>query len=324
MSLLPREKISRVFWEPYILTGYRETNTTLWQCIKYIFVIHNDWGNFWTHFIPFWVWLYWVYHLSYKLDFFDSFWYPYLMLCVGGCSYALCSSIAHAFASKSEQVQHICFMIDYHGISIYAFGGSIAYYFYERPIGVHFFQYQWTFTTWYMLIALYATLMCSMSRFFWEKHRFIMRALSFALPYIAGCFPYFSRLVPCILTGRDCIVETIPLHLTAFFISHGMPFFFVSKVPERLYPGRFDYYLQSHQLFHIAGALMTSFKLYMLPIDAIARRTALMNDHVTSDFYSTFVPMFCVIILGFLIVFVMSALMMKGILVSTQNKVKSN
>ena len=141
-QLLNCNTVSSVFLEPYIVSGYRKTDTSLWECVKYMFVLHNDFGNFWTHFIPLWIWLYWLYCLSFQLNFMDPFWYPLLAIWAGGCSYAFCSSMAHAFGSKSIATRQICFMIDYQGISLYSLGASIAFYFYERPVGSWLFEHK--------------------------------------------------------------------------------------------------------------------------------------------------------------------------------------
>lgn len=319
VALLHRKDISRVFWEPYIITGYRKPDTSFWQCIKYFFVIHNDWGNFWTHFIPFWVWLFWLYRLSLSLNFADPFWYPLLTLWAGGCAYAFCSSLAHGFACKSLKCRQICFMIDYHGISLYGMGGGIAYYFYERPSGVHFFEYSRTFLALYMAIALNATLVCSLSRFYLERYRYILRAMAFALPYCFGCFPFFCRFTVCVLYGKECLSETLPLHFLAFFVSHVMAGFFVSKLPERLFPGKFDYFFQSHQLFHVMAVILTSLQFTIIPRDALIRYSYLsQNRQVVPTFYNTLAPFMFVFFAGFVIVGVFGYLVLKDILISNK------
>lgn len=319
MTLLTREDISRVFWEPYIITGYRQTDTSFYQCIKYMFTLHNDWGNFWTHFIPFWAWLYWLYRLSYTIDFTDPFWYPLLALWAGGCAYAFCSSMAHGFACKSLLTRQVCFMIDYHGISLYGFGGGVAYYFYERPSDVQFFEYTRVFMVLNILISLNATFLCSLSRFYLEKYRYLLRAGAFILPYCFGCFPFFSRFTVCVLSGKECLPETLHLHFFAFFISHLMAGFFVSKLPERFFPGKFDYFFQSHQLFHITAVMLTSVQFLMVPRDAMIRLPFLSQDLVVvPTFYNTLAPFFFVFVAGFMIVGVLGYLAYKGVLVSNK------
>ncbi|XP_041379377.1 progestin and adipoQ receptor family member 3-like, partial [Gigantopelta aegis] len=53
---------------------------------------------------------------------------------VGTGYYVLSSSLAHLFGCKSKLYRNVCFMIDYHGVSSYMTGSSIACYFYDEFI----------------------------------------------------------------------------------------------------------------------------------------------------------------------------------------------
>ena len=67
MDLVYRGKVANVLRKPYKIDSYRKTDISIWQCIKNIVVVHNDCGNFWTHFIPFLsltVWLPYIYHVD--------------------------------------------------------------------------------------------------------------------------------------------------------------------------------------------------------------------------------------------------------------------
>lgn len=66
--LLNASETSSDFREPHIHTDYWPVNISTWKCIKYIFVVHNNWGNFWTHFVTFWMWLAWFYFKLYQLE----------------------------------------------------------------------------------------------------------------------------------------------------------------------------------------------------------------------------------------------------------------
>ena len=317
--LLHRDTISRVFWEPYIITGYRKTNTSFWECVKYTCVMHNDVGNFWSHFIPLILWLIWLWRLSDSLDFSDPFWYPLVCIWIGGCSYALCSSIAHALACKSLETRQIACMIDYQGITMYGIGGCVAYYFYERPLDNVLYQYKWTLIVVCVIICCLATLQCSLSRFFWERQRYLMRIGSFVLPDIVFFMPFYLRLLTCICTGEQCIVETIPYHFMMFSFTLLSVFFFVSKLPEKNFPGKFDYFFHSHQMFHISSATVTSLQFYTVPYDANIHRSMLtMDPYYIPDVYTTFIPFLIVTIVGFSIVVILSVFVMKGILQSNK------
>ena len=45
MDFVTRGKVANVMWEPYIINSFQETDISIWQSIKYVFVIHNDCGN---------------------------------------------------------------------------------------------------------------------------------------------------------------------------------------------------------------------------------------------------------------------------------------
>ena len=321
--LVHRTKISPVFWESYIFTGYRNPDHSFQDSLRYIFVPHNDVGNFWTHFIILWVWLGWLTALSTSIDLTDPYWFPLLALWFGGCSYTLCSSLAHLFSCKSISVRQIMFMLDYLGISMYGFGASVAYFYYERPLTVSdwLFSYKWTHLALNVLITINSTLMCSMTRFFCAEHRYLLRPLSYILPYIMGFTPFNLRLLNCVLYGeeRECIWQTIPWHFIGFFASLLLPFLFVLKIPERLYPGKFDYVFHSHQLFHLAAVVVTSAQFYVVPIDAHQRREELIRNPLTlPDFQSTILPFLLTLVVGLGIVAVLGVLVVKRVIVSNK------
>ena len=322
-KLCERKEISPIFWEPYILSGYRKPGYSFLGCVRYVFVLHNDVGNFWTHFIPLWVWLGWLVALSRTIDFTDPFWYPLLTLWLGGMSYALCSSVAHALGCRSINDRQIFFMIDYHGITIYSFGACLAYTYYERPLTMldWLFAYKWTLLAVHVLIAINSTLMCCLTRFFCVKQRYLLRISSYVLPYIFGLAPFKLRLLACVLNGdeQECVSQTLPHHYIAFFSSLIMAFLFVSKIPERFAPGKFDYFFHSHQLFHIAAAVVTTFQFYMIPIDAYVRREALERDPtLLPSLSSTILPFILVLFVGLAIIFALGSLVVKRVVVSNK------
>ena len=324
MELLNREAISPVFWEPYIINGYRRTNTSLWECIKYVFVLHNDFGNFWSHFIVIWIWLYWLYRLSFQLDFTDPFWYPLITIWISGCGYVLGSSVAHGLSTKSILTRQICFMMDYHGISLYSFGAGIAYYFYERPLNDWVFEHKWCYVVLNIAVTVMATPLSSLSRFYGRRWRYWLRVGSFVAPYIVASCPFWGRFYTCWRIGESCIDETLPLHYVTLLISYIVPLLFVMKLPERLAPGKFDYFFHSHQLFHVAAVAGTSLQFYVLFLDSIARRNELSTDpYYFPTLYSTFVPFAIVFVSGSLIVAVMGVLLHTGCL-KLSNKLDIN
>ena len=182
-------------------------------------------------------------------------------------------------------------------------GCSISYYFYERPIGTHLFEYKWTYLTMNMIVNLSATLLSCLTRFYWQNHRFTIRACSYIIPYIGLLFPYFSRLVLSMLKGDNDIWENFSNHLLITFLPYVMVFFYVFKYPERLSPGTFDYFFQSHQIFHVMTVIITGIQIFTVKHDAQARRSYLShNNNNIEDIYSIFIPFLFGYVSGFLLI----------------------
>ena len=79
--------------------------------------------------------------------------------------------------------------------------------------------------------------------------------------------------------------------------------FFVTKIPEEINPGRYDYYFQSHQLFHMLVVIKTTLVYYCIPIDASIRRADLeWSDCCLSSVESVIIPF--IFLLFMIIIFV--------------------
>ena len=325
LTLHHRSQIPAIYKEPYIIDRYRKPNSTVTESLKYLFVKHNDVGNFWTHFIPLCVWLWWLYRLSFRLDLTNPYFYPLVCFWAGSCSYAFFSCIAHMFSVVSFTVRTVCFMLDYLGIAMYGLGCSLVIFFYEQPIQhiwVDWFEQKWLVLSLQMVLAINATLVCSLSRFFWKNQRFTIRALAFVFPYILMMVPFIQRVHVCVKTGNECVPETLHLHLLCVVVTHVVAFFFVTKIPERFSPGRFDIIGQSHQLFHIAAVILTSIQMCMYPKDAILRRDELSQvKDAAPEFHTTFLPYAVVQVSGLLIVAVFWRLIVRGVLVSNKRDI---
>ncbi|XP_064384498.1 membrane progestin receptor gamma-like [Halichondria panicea] len=315
--LLHRDQVPSMQIEPYIITGYRQPGTSVLGSIRYAFVLHNDVGNFWTHFLPLLAWVAWLAWLAkYRIDFTDPYYYPLLCFWAGACSYVLFSSMAHLLSNISFTVRSVCFTLDYLGIALYALGGAISGFFYEQSIGSPLFKYQGLVLSLDVAIAISATLMCGLTRFYWRNFRYLIRAFSFVFPYATAVAPFIQRLFVCLLTGNECVTETLHLHVSGFFLTFTIAFFFVSKIPERFAPGRFDIYFQSHQLFHVVAVVQTCTQMYMFPLDAQLRKDALsVVEGATPNIYNTLLPFMFAEVVGIVIASVVGVLIVRGVLV---------
>lgn len=110
-------KISHEFIEPFINEGYRQSNQPYTVYIKSVFYLNNETLNFWTHFLPFLIAVFYVIYFYSKI-YVDYYFFPCFLYLVSICSYLLMSSIAHMFNSMSSTSRQLCFILDYLGIDV--------------------------------------------------------------------------------------------------------------------------------------------------------------------------------------------------------------
>ena len=315
-----RHEVPAAYREPFISSGYRKANATISECLSYAFVRHNDVCNFWSHFLALLLWLSGLYLLSLSLDLSQPFYYPLLCFWLGACAYALFSSTAHLFGCRSVLVRSFCFMLDYLGISIYVAGGGLYSFHFQLPLSSSLYQHMYSLVCLHLLLSAASTLVSSLSRYFWVRQRFMVRALAYTPAYFMCIAPFSLRLLTCISTGQDCIWSTLHLHFISIVLTWVLLFFFVTKIPERFAPGKFDIFFQSHTLFHISAASLTTVQMYMFPIDCEARRTELV-DKIAPSFQGVLLPFMVMIAVGLSQILILTWLVVRGVLIPNRSDV---
>ena len=325
-ALLSKHEVEPTHRRPFILSGYRKTDTSFFQCLKYAFVLHNDVLNFWTHFLPLLAWVMWIFAgFDIDIDLSQPYHYPLVCAWIGSCSYVLFSSTAHLLSSKSVLIHEVCFMLDYLGIAMYGLGVDIASLFYLSPSNSPFFAFKNVVFTIEVAFAVSATVIGSLSRFYWGDYRFIIRVCSYILPYVCFVGPFLHRTCHCWLYGTDCFPETAQFHLLSMFATAIAVFFYVSKVPERFLPGRFDIFFQSHQIFHVFCIINTSSHMYAFPIEIELRSKKLQQvEGAMPSWETTLLPFICAEAFGLAVVAVLGLLTWKGILVTNKANKKTH
>lgn len=277
--------------ESFILSGYRSPDYSLAECLLSAFRPTNETGNFWTHFLPLFVF---SYHF---LEVFGwegapagqaPFFYPLWTYCLGVCCLLLGSSLAHLLNCMSLVVREVCFFLDYGAISAYTVGSSLAYFHYihpgagepepepsayaSPPLAV-FFQSFYIPSA--CAVALVCVLSCSITRQRWRRHRYLIRTLVFLLPLLVSSTPVFYRLLTRspYSAGSASFAASAPS--PAYFWRHCLwllasAVFNISKLPERLAPGRFDIWGHSHQWFHCCTFLSILNELHMIKAEVRA------------------------------------------------------
>lgn len=321
LGVVGKEDIYPVFWEPYIRTGYRLNGLPLADYLRYTCILHNDVFNFWSHFLVF---LAWVSSIVYMIAVgtlpLEPYYYPMICYLAGACTYAFCSSFAHMISSKSFNFRTVCFMFDYHGISVYSFGFMMASFYYERPISHWLYASKWLHLVMYTVISVMATLFSCLSRFYWSRFRFVVRTAVFAVPVFVGTVPIVMRLSLC-EDPRDCNPDNHFYLQAGYIVTFVSAFFFATKIPERLFPITFDIFGASHQVFHVTIAMATTIQMKFLLSDSSVRRGVLEEEGpMQPTFISSVLIYAAASLCSFLTFLVLTALRVYGYLVSEREK----
>jgi len=201
------------------------------------------------------------------------------------------------------------------------YGGGIAYYYYERPLTISFYNWEKVNIAIQVMITIASLFLSCMSRFFWGRYRYTIRALAFSPPFFINLTPVILRWLEC--HGEECVPASYWYHAWGIFFTCLLVFHFVTKIPERLSPGKFDVFVQSHQLFHVFAALATTMQLIVILTDSQTRQEALIrNAQETGVFPSRKITYIFLIILviKLCIVFVLGVLLKKGIVKSNKQR----
>ncbi|KAI6654965.1 hypothetical protein LOD99_2843 [Oopsacas minuta] len=287
MSLrgLSANSVSHWLREPYILSGYRRIGLSPVSCVKTMFRSdNNEVVNFWTHFVPFMVWAYWLWD-SYR-DITDTRYLPLVCYWVGSLLYTFLSSFAHLFNAISYKFRHFCFFMDYSGIALYEMGGIIASFYYYRPLNRPTFQFEYTYLGLGALLTMSVVPITCLSRFYWRRYRFIIRSLAYMQPFLwSNTLIYVLYLFP---DGSETFIyKQLYSHFAIVVFSILLVFVFASKLPERLSPGSFDIIGGSHQWAHVFSTAVTTLHLRLMKTDIDNRWPELMIQSVKPTFLTT-------------------------------------
>ncbi|CAH8525625.1 unnamed protein product [Schistosoma bovis] len=280
LEILSMSQIPPEFHEVGILSGYRKPSASLSSGVWSVFQMHNETLNIWTQIIPT---IYFVVELV--LNFFhvgERFLLIYLITAV---TFLFTSSCAHTFSCLSPRARHICFFLDYIGISLYSFGSTVCYYAFAlpveflRPSPFFILNLSDIFLFISALFCICGTYLSCRTRF-WKPsiYRNIIRMGAFGIILFYVGTPILWRSYTCKYMASE--YESSECSSLYYWNLHFMSMFsagflFVSHFPERLFPGRFDVFGHSHQIFHILSAFGSITQYYALRIDLQERNAKL-------------------------------------------------
>ncbi|XP_064625039.1 membrane progestin receptor beta-like isoform X2 [Lineus longissimus] len=272
IETLPRENVPRPQWEPGVEKYYRLPYQPWTYYAKSILQLHNESGNVWTHFVAFFFFIVLIYKYHLILDFNREETWPLLMFGVSCMCAASGSSMAHLFHSKSTYVHYIAMAFDFAAVSLYSFASVciVLYYSSDDELLISYGNLLMPLNA---VLAFAACFGCSHGNTKYSLHHHLRRKLWYFIPegsfFVACLAPAVIRFAK--ISSWDAApvaeVESYRLHLTYFSCFAFGSFFFFSHIPELLFPGKFDIYCHSHQIWHFFGPVTIYFQFKTAYVD---------------------------------------------------------
>ena len=232
----------------YIRTGYRPALKTFKDCFLSIFRIHNETVNIWSHLIPGVACLLAIAHLLMCSDGNDCglktekrFGMVYVL--VGCMTGLITSSVAHVLFCKSEEVSSNAMQADVIGVILQILGHCLSWAHYALN------DSPWTKFVYFGFAQLYAFgLMLCLSR-----KKYLSDAYAAKRGFLATSFGILTAYLP---AGYHMITQGIEsgalFNLVISLLSFSSSVvFYITRIPEKLFPGSFDIWFHSHQIFHV-------------------------------------------------------------------------
>ncbi|KAK3590940.1 hypothetical protein CHS0354_034511 [Potamilus streckersoni] len=264
---------------PFVTHGYRVA-LPFSLCLKSAFVWSNETLNIWSHFGGFFLFLFLMLYdniiiiPNYNGGYTDHIIITLGLLCFQFCM--LCSTGFHIFGCHSERASKRWLAVDLAGILIGVIGcylPAVHYAFYCLSIWRDIYLICIT------VLSLSTLFVQFHPRYFsntWFKQRI---AIYFGL-VAYGVIPTTHWIY---LSGgfSEKIVQMFVPKVVTMYLLGALAFaFYISKFPERFFPGRFNYVGSSHQLWHI-GMVVAFYWMNKTVCDIFTYRySTSCNDHI--------------------------------------------
>lgn len=235
---------------PYVTGGYRSM-LPFSLCCKSLFVWSNETINIWSHLTGCFIFLFLIFYDNLfalpnsRATFSDHLIVTLGLFCFQFC--LLCSAGYHLFNCHSERASRRWLALDLAGISVGLIGCYLP--------GVHYAFY--CLSIWRDIYLIVISILFLVVLLVQTNPQYLSQAWDYRrIVLYMGLVGY--GIVPTIhwvyLTGGMAtqLVQIFLPKVTVMYLLAVLAFFFyISKMPERYFPGRFDYVGSSHQLWHI-------------------------------------------------------------------------
>ena len=243
----------------YLTHQHRPPMNSFTGCFKSMFRMHTETWNIWTHFLGFVFFVMlclgiYVYgdYITYLFEDIDVYQLPATEQAMLFCFFLAamiclsCSAMFHLFSNHSKTVSYIFSCLDYSGIAILITGSSIPAYYYG-------FYCQTISRYVHMAISGALCIACVVLSL-WDKFSARayrpLRFTTFVLFGVYGAIPTLQ-----IAIGEGIEKQHIVQALTGILMMGGLyllgALLYVLRFPERIFPGKFNTWASSHQIFHV-------------------------------------------------------------------------
>ncbi|CAF2999125.1 unnamed protein product [Rotaria sp. Silwood2] len=232
----------------FLISGHRPPMPSVKQCFASIFRLHTETVNIWTHLLGTFVFIgiaiYFLtrpaseVHIEKKLIFGSFF--------LGAIVCLLCSTLYHILYCHSPKISKFFSKLDYCGIAILIIGSVVPLLYYQFYCE---FGTKIAYLSLIGLLGITCIVISMWDRFASSDYR-VYRVLIFITFGIFGFIPTCHYIYRHGFEHAFTAGATQYLLLVAVLYVIGAVLY-AARIPERLAPGLFDIWFQSHQLFHV-------------------------------------------------------------------------
>lgn len=232
----------------FLVKGHRPPLNSFKACFKSIFKIHTETGNIWTHLLGFIAFVgiaaYFVTRPSVEVQWqekvvFSAF-FVGAILCLGF------SWVFHTVYCHSERVGRFFNKLDYCGIALLTMGSFVPwlYYSFYCDVGPQIAYFVLVF-----VLGIICIIVSMWDKFAHPKFRPV-RAATFIGLGLSGCIPAFHYVI------NEGLYHAINFAALGWLVLMAVLYIvgaliYALRIPERIWPGKFDIWFQSHQIFHV-------------------------------------------------------------------------
>uniref|UniRef100_A0A8C4R8W0 Adiponectin receptor 2 n=1 Tax=Eptatretus burgeri TaxID=7764 RepID=A0A8C4R8W0_EPTBU len=242
----------------FLLNGHRPPMPSFSLCFWSIFRIHTETGNIWIHLLGFLFFLILaiIYLLRPNIAFVSPLQekFAFAMFFLGAILCLCFSWLFHTVYCHSERISSTFSKLDYSGIALLTVGSFVPwlyYSFYCSP------QLRFIYFIVVCLLGFAAIVVSQCDRFATPANRAVRAGVFLGLG-LSGVIPTVHFMATEGFLQATTAGQCGWLFLMAMLYITGAVFY-AARIPERFFPGTYDIWFHSHQIFHVmvvAGAIV--------------------------------------------------------------------